>query len=119
MSKGGFDAPASTLSAQEQVAVFVRAYVFFPAGWVDQTKLLNVSGSRTDNAYSAMGKAGTCPTGTDFFNAMLVTPPNQNLGPTEFYTYYPGMGTPGSVCWGSDGVAEGARYMAARHRKPV
>jgi hypothetical protein len=95
-------------------SVYVRAYAFFPVGWVDQTKLIGLGGSRTDNAFSAMGKAGVCPNGTDYFNTMLVTPPGQNLGPTEFYTYYPGMPTQGSVCWGSDGTSAGARYTAAR-----
>jgi hypothetical protein len=95
-------------------SIYVRAFAFFPNGWNDQTKLIGLGGSRTDNAFSAMGKAGVCPNGTDYFNTMLVTPPGQNLGPTEFYTYYPGMPAQGSVCWGSDGTSAGARYTSAR-----
>jgi uncharacterized protein YjdB len=95
-------------------SVYVRAWAFFPNGWDDQTKLIGLGGSRTDNAYSAMGKAGVCPNGTDYFNTMLVTPPGQDLGPTEFYTYYPGMPVQNGVCWGSDGLSAGAHYTSAR-----
>jgi hypothetical protein len=48
----------------------------------------------------AFGQAGKCPTGTDFFAAMLVL--NQSI---RFYTYYPGMALEpdGVTCWGRFG----------------
>jgi len=86
-------------------SLYVSYYVRFPADWVGETKLIGLFGARTDDQWSASGKAGLCPTGTDFFIAMLVTEPTGNPGPTRFYTYYPGMvrEPDGITCWGRYG----------------
>ena len=83
-------------------SLYVSYYVRFPPTWVGGTKLVALSGSRSDDRWSAFGKAGTCPTGSDFFSAMLVVLPD---GPTRFYTYYPEMSRePDRVtCWGRHG----------------
>jgi Polysaccharide lyase 14 len=86
-------------------SLYVSYYVRFPAGWRGGTKLVGLYGSRTDDRWSALGKAGICPDGTDFFVAMLVTEPGGDPGPTRFYTYYPGMAREpdGVTCWGRYG----------------
>ena len=86
-------------------SVRVSYYVRFPATWQGGTKLIALYGSRTDDQWSALGKAGTCPTGTDFFAAMLVTEQTGNPGPMRFYTYYPAMAREpdGVTCWGRYG----------------
>src|SRR5207237_966499 len=65
--------------------------------------------SGTLDAWSAVGKAGVCPSGADFFAAMLVAESSGSPGPVRFYTYYPGMAREpdGVTCWGryGDGVA--------------
>ena len=85
-------------------ALYVSAYVRFPARWIGGTKLIALAGSRADDRWSAFGRAGVCPTGADFFNAMLVTEPR---GPVRFYTYYPAMAREpdGTTCWGRFGDA--------------
>jgi hypothetical protein len=81
-------------------SLYVSLWVRVPQGWQGDTKLLALYGSRTDNAWSAFGQAGKCPSGTDFFAAMLVL--NQTI---RFYTYYPGMPLEpdGVTCWGRFG----------------
>src|SRR2546425_7182180 len=59
-------------------SLYVSYYVRFPANWQGGTKLIALYGSRTDNQWSALGKAGMCPNGRDFFTAMLVTEPTGN-----------------------------------------
>src|SRR5690606_36951082 len=62
------------------------------------------TGSRTDNQWSAIGTAGECPTGTDFFHSAVT-----RFGDlARFYSYYPGMPTEGDgvTCWG-DGLSAG------------
>src|SRR2546422_930641 len=61
--------------------------------------------SRTDNQWSALGKAGLCPNGTDFFGTWLITEVSGNPGPTRFYSYYPAMAREpdGVTCWGRYG----------------
>ena len=83
----------------------VSYYVRFPATWQGGTKLVALYGSRSDNQWSAFGNAGTCPNGTDFFAAMLITEASGNPGPTRFYTYYPAMAREpdGVTCWGRYG----------------
>jgi hypothetical protein len=68
------------------------------------TKLLAFYGSRTDNQWSAFGQAGICPTGTDFFAAMVISEPAGGVG-TRFYTYYPAMAREpnGVTCYGRFG----------------
>jgi len=86
-------------------SLYVSYYVRFPPDWRGGTKLIGLYGARTDNQWSAAGKAGLCPQGTDFFIAMVVTEPTGNPGPTRFYTYYPGMPKErdGVTCWGRYG----------------
>ncbi len=88
-------------------SLYVSYYVRFPTNWQGSTKLIAFYGSRTDNQWSAFGQAGKCPTGTDFFAAMLVTDLVGDPGPTRFYTYYPAMARQpdGVTCYGSFGDA--------------
>jgi hypothetical protein len=81
-------------------SLYVSVWVRFPPAWKGDTKLVALYGARTDNQWSAFGQAGRCPTGTDFFAAMLVT--DQTM---HFYTYYPGMAREpdGVTCWGRFG----------------
>lgn len=86
-------------------SLYVSYYVRFPEDWVGGTKLIGLFGARTDNQWSASGKAGVCPQGTDFFIAMVVTEPTGNPGPARFFTYYPTMTREpdGVTCWGRYG----------------
>ena len=86
-------------------SLYVSYYVRFPANWRGGTKLIGFYGSRTDNQWSALGKAGLCPNGTDFFAAMVITEQGGDPGPTRFYTYYPAMAREpnGVTCWGRYG----------------
>lgn len=86
-------------------SLYVSYYVRFPPDWRGGTKLIGLFGNRTDDQWSASGKAGRCPQGTDFFIAMVVTEPTGNPGPTRFFTYYPGMAREpdGVTCWGRFG----------------
>jgi len=86
-------------------ALRVSYYVRFPAGWHGGTKLIALYGSRTDNQWSAFGKAGLCPNGNDFFAAMVVAEATGDPGPTRFYSYYPAMRREpdGLTCWGRFG----------------
>jgi hypothetical protein len=89
-------------------ALHVSLYVRFPRDWVGGTKIVGLYGSRVDDQWSAFGKAGICPKGTDFFDAMLLTQDNGNPGPVKFYTYFPGMSREpdGVTCWGRYGDRE-------------
>ena len=86
-------------------SLYVSYYIRFPPEWRGGTKLVALYGSRTEDQWSALGKAGTCPTGTDFFATMLVTEPAGDPGATRFYTYYPAMAREpdGTTCWGRYG----------------
>jgi hypothetical protein len=86
-------------------ALSVSYHVRFPAEWRGGTKLVGIYGSRPDEPWAAFGKAGTCPSGSDFFATMLVTAPPGDPGPLRFYTYYPQMTreTDGATCWGRHG----------------
>ncbi|MGH7673063.1 MAG: Ig-like domain-containing protein, partial [Gemmatimonadales bacterium] len=104
-------------------SLYVSAYVRFPTTWLGSTKLIAFYGSRTDNQWSAFGQAGNCPTGTDFFAAMVVSEPAGGVG-TRFYTYYPAMARQpdGVTCWGRYGdgtetyVAPLTMSLGAWHR---
>jgi hypothetical protein len=95
--------------------MYVSFHVRFPRNWVGGTKLVGLYGSRTDDQWSAFGKAGICPSGTDFFDAMLITLDTGNPGPMKFYTYYPAMmrDSDGKTCWGryTDKAGQAAAYM--------
>jgi hypothetical protein len=86
-------------------SLHVSYYVRFPEAWIGGTKLIGLFGARTDDRWSASGKAGKCPRGADFFIAMVVTEPSGNPGPTRFFTYYPTMTREpdGVTCWGRYG----------------
>jgi len=85
-------------------SLFVSYYVRLEPAWVGTTKLVALYGSRTDDQWSAMGQAGICPNGTDFFAAMVVTE-GGDPGRTRFYTYFPAMTREpdGVTCWGRYG----------------
>jgi hypothetical protein len=86
-------------------ALHVSYQVRFPGGWRGSPKLIGFYGSRIDNQWSGLGKAGRCPDGGDFFAAMLVAEPTGDPGATRFYTYYPDMRREpdGRTCWGRYG----------------
>jgi hypothetical protein len=88
-----------------QESLYVSFYVRFPATWQGGTKLVALYGSRTDDRWSGLGKAGICPNGTDFFATMIVTEAGGDAGPARFYTYYPAMAREpdGVTCWGRFG----------------
>jgi hypothetical protein len=96
-------------------SVYVSYDVRFPANWQGGTKLVGLYGSRIDDQWSAFGKAGICPSGIDFFAAMLVTEPGGDPGPARFYTYFPGMAREpdGVTCWGRYGDGSGAASYTA------
>lgn len=85
-----------------QESLYVSYYLRFPQTWVGGTKLVAFNGSRTDNQWSAFGRAGLCPTGADFFSTMLVVEPTRKI---RFYSYYPEMARePDHItCWGRHG----------------
>jgi hypothetical protein len=82
-------------------SLYVSYYVRFPGSWRGGTKLVAFYGSRNDDKWSAFGKAGVCPSGNDFFAAMVATEPTGDPGPLRFYTYYASMPRPADgVCFG-------------------
>jgi hypothetical protein len=85
-------------------SLYASVDVRFPENWKGGTKLLGFYGSRSDDQWSAFGRAGICPSGFDFFAAMLVSEPASGIG-TRFYTYYPAMAREpdGVTCWGRFG----------------
>jgi hypothetical protein len=91
-------------------SLYVSFYVRFPANWKGGTKLVALYGSRVDDQWSAFGKAGLCPDGTNFFAAMLLTELVGDPGPVRFYTYYPAMAREpdGFTCWGRYGTSSAA-----------
>ena len=103
-------------------ALHVSMYVRFPRDWQGGTKLVGFYGSRIDDQWSGFGKAGICPKGNDFFDAMLLTQDSGNPGPLKFYTYFPGMSREpdGVTCWGRFGDKEvrTATYSAAPTFRP-
>lgn len=96
--------------------LYVSLYVRVPSTWMGGTKLVGLYGSRTDDQWSAFGKAGVCPNGTDFFDAMLLAEANGNPGPLRFYTYYPAMAREpgGDVCFGRYGDSVGQAAYASQ-----
>jgi hypothetical protein len=86
-------------------SLYVSYYVRLPATWQGGTKLIALYGSRTDSQWSAFGRAGICPKGTDFFATMLITEQGGNPGAIRFYSYYPAMAREpdGVTCWGRYG----------------
>lgn len=99
-------------------SIYVSYSVRFSSGWEGNTKMLALYGSRTDDRWSAMGQAGNCPDGDDFFASMLVTEDGStgDPGPVRFYTYYPDMAREpdGSTCWGQYGDGTESYYSPTR-----
>lgn len=83
--------------------VYVRFQVMFSPGFVDSgMHLFALNGNRIDNKWSASGRAGIRPNGSDFF-ATTIDPeyPSQHnqvqgLYPLQFYSYWPEMACPAS-----------------------
>jgi len=94
-------------------SLYVSYYVRFAPDWRGGTKLIAFYGSRTDNQWSAFGKAGLCPNGGDFFASMVVAEAGGDPGPARFYTYYPAMRREpdGITCWGRFGDGSEAYVM--------
>ena len=90
-------------------SLYVSYWMKLQTPWNGGTKLISLTGSRTDNRWSAIGTAGRCPTGTDFFVAGV--PMDQNSGGrfSRFYAYYPAMPRQGDgvTCYGSFGLGAG------------
>ena len=97
-------------------SVHVSYWVRLPSTWSGGTYLLGLYGSPIDNQWGAFGKAGVCPTGSDYFASFLVAQSSGSPGPTRFSTYYPGMPKSGWQCWGHNGV--GSRVDTSR-RSPA
>lgn len=85
-------------------SIYISMWVRFDTNWQGGTKLMGFYGSRTDNQWSALGQAGRCPTGSDFFTALLVTSGAGNPGRAAYYTYHPDMPRTGTTCWGDSGA---------------
>lgn len=101
-------------------SLHVSLYVRFEPGWLGSTKLVALYGSPRDDPWSAFGRAGNCPTGTDFFATMVVTESGTgDPGRARFYTYYPGMRREpdGRTCWGRFGD-DNAQYYPGGHLRP-
>lgn len=83
----------------------VSFHARFPPDWEGGTKLVGLYGSPAAGRWAPFGKAGVCPSGTDYFAAMIVTEPSGSPGPVRFYTYYPAMAREpdGTTCWGRYG----------------
>jgi len=87
---------------------FARLYVKFEPGWqcgINCTKIFAFYGNRIDNRWSGFGKAGTRPSGTDWFYAALVTLNwyrQPDPGELIFYSYFPEMTqAPDGMYWGN------------------
>jgi len=106
-SNGGF---LNTWFMPGYDSALVSYWIRFPSNWSGGGYLVGLYANRTDNMWSAFGKAGVCPSGSDFFTAFLFNEPSANPGPTHFYSYYPGMTRSGTQCWGNTSGA-GSRYM--------
>jgi hypothetical protein len=93
-------------------SLYVSYHVRFPEEWRGGTKLVALYGSRTEDQWSAFGKAGICPSGEDFFATMLIAEVAGDPGPTRFYSYYPAMAREpdGATCWGRYGDG-GEQYV--------
>lgn len=73
----------------------------YSADWESGGYLVGIFGSRTDDQWTAFGKAAVCPNGSDFFNVWLYADYPANPGPVRFYTYHTDMQT--SDCYGDTG----------------
>ena len=96
-------------------SLYVSYWLRLDPNWTGSTALLGLRGSRTDNQWSAFGKASSCPTGTDFFATSVVAGTATNPLDLAFATYYPGMPS----CTGqSAGPGTTTSYASARRLTP-
>lgn len=89
-----------------QQEAYIDYDIFFPSNWKGGTKLFGFNGGRLDDPNSWMGKAGSCPTGTDFFSALVVHDPYvPDPKRLLLYSYYQNMSREpdGVTCWGRNG----------------
>ena len=95
-------------------SLYASMWVRFPETWTGTTKLMLLRGSRTDDQWSSFGKAGQCPSGTDFFATNMIADTEQRLA--TFYTYYIGMAREpdGVTCWGRYQAPTGTQYFEPR-----
>jgi PKD repeat protein len=113
---GSFSLQAQTGTVGELNKWFMPGYsdvhvefdVMFPDGFQNLRSdgegmhFFGVLGNRTEDKWSASGKAGVRPDGTDFFLTVLEpghVRADPSLRPLRFYTYYPDMSCAGG-CWG-------------------
>jgi hypothetical protein len=85
-------------------SIYVRYYIKLESTWQGGTKLSSLYGSRTDNQWSAAGKSGVCPNGTDFFQVTLTGDPSPQML-LRFYDQYFAMPSNSGTCYGSNGDA--------------
>jgi hypothetical protein len=85
-------------------SIYARYYVKLESSWQGGTKLSSFYGSRADDQWSAAGKSGVCPNGTDFFQVTLTGDPSPQMW-LRFYDQYFGMPSNGGDCFGSNGDA--------------
>ena len=96
-------------------SVFVRYWVRLDSNWVGRTALLTLRGSRTDNQWSSFGKAGVCPSGTDFFVTSVVAGASTDPLDLAFSSYYPAM--PRNASGGCSGQSAGSATTYAASRR--
>ncbi len=92
-------------------AVRMSYYVQFPTNWRGGGYLFGLYGSQVTNQWSGYGKAGQCPTGTDFTNHFMYVDYNGNPGNLSFYSYTMDMNR--TDCFGDAGAGR-AQYFGSR-----
>ena len=85
-------------------SVHVSYWVRYPSTWRGGSYLLGAYGSTAANPWAAHGKAGVCPTGSDYFSSFVFAD-DGDPGPLRFYTYHLNMPRSGTQCWGDEGAS--------------
>ena len=85
-------------------SVHVSYWVRYPSTWRGGTYMLGVYGSTVANPWAAHGKAGVCPTGSDYFSSFVFAD-DGDPGPLRFYTYHLDMPRSGTQCWGDEATS--------------
>lgn len=96
-------------------SAYVSYWVRLDSNWIGRTALLTLRGSRIDNQWSSFGKAGVCPSGTDFFVTSVVAGAASDPLDLAFSTYYPGM--PRNSSGGCTGQSAGSATSYAGTRR--
>ena len=81
--------------------LYLKFKVMFEEGFRDpgDSRLIALMGNRIDDKWSASGKAGVKPNGTDFFLSLLnPEPPSLNGGIEGLYPFMAGSYYPGMTC---------------------